>query len=187
MTRRIAIVLACALLAACAKGPHFYGEALPTAPAPDFTLTSDDGMPWTLSQQHGKVVAIFFGFSHCADTCPDTLAKLAAAFHAAHAQNAEVAFVTIDPERDTPAVLHAYKRRFSGAPIVGLTGTRAQIDAVERAYRVWSQRLPGKNGDYDEAHSAFTFLIDRDGNERVIHSDDDPQREYAADMAKLAS
>jgi protein SCO1 len=174
------MLLAGALLAGCARSG---------VSAPDFTLTSDNGTPWTLSAQRGKTVALFFGFTHCADTCPDTLAKLAASLRAAgaNARDAEIAFVTIDPERDTPAVMHAYKRRFSGARIVGLTGTPAQIAAVENAYHVWSKKVPGKHGsiDYDEMHSAFTFLIDRDGNERMIHNDGDPQRDFVADLATL--
>jgi protein SCO1 len=173
----LALVLAGALLTGCAH---------PTAP--DFTLTSDNGTPWTLSAQHGKVVALFFGFSHCTDTCPDTLAKLAASLRADNAApgTAQIAFVTIDPQRDTPSVMHAYITHFPGAPVVGLTGTPAQIAAVENAYHVWSQKIPAAHGDdYDEAHSAFTFLIDRNGDQRMIHNDDDPQRDFAADMATL--
>ncbi|HEX8805304.1 MAG TPA: SCO family protein [Candidatus Aquilonibacter sp.] len=180
MHRVLALVLAGALLAGCAHRG---------IPAPDFTLTGDNGAPWTLSAHHGKTVALFFGFTHCTDTCPDTLAKLAASLRADHANanDAEIAFVTIDPQRDTPAVMHAYKRRFSGAPIVGLTGTQAQIAAVENLYHVWSKREPAPRGGsgYDEVHSAFTFLIDRDGNERMIHNDDDPQKDFAADLATL--
>jgi protein SCO1 len=173
----LALVLASALLSGCAHPS-----------APDFTLTSDNGTPWTLSAQHGKVVALFFGFTHCTDTCPDTLAKLGASLRAdgANDGDAEIAFVTIDPQRDTPAVMHAYIQRFPNAPIVGLTGTPAQIAEVENAYHVWSKKLPSPHGnDYDEAHSAFTFLIDRDGNQRMIHNDDDSQHDFAADLAAL--
>jgi protein SCO1/2 len=187
--RRFVLVFASALLASCAQAAalHFDGVALPPAPAPNFTLTSDTGAPWTLAAQHGKVVALFFGFTRCTDTCPATLAKLAAVLRPDRAAGVEIAFVTIDPARDTPAVMHAYIQRFSGAKIVGLTGTPAQIAAVERDYHVWSKPLPDPAGgtNYDEAHSAFTFLIDRNGNWRVIHNDDDAQRDYAADVRTL--
>jgi protein SCO1 len=189
MNTRLALALACALLTGCAQAAaqHFTGIAVPPAAAPNFTLTSDTGAPWTLAAQHGKIVALFFGFTHCTDTCPATLAKLAAVLRAQPHANAEIAFVTIDPQRDTPAVMHAYIRRFSGARIVGLTGTPAQIASVERAYNVWSKPLPDPKGgnDYDEAHSAFTFLIDRSGDQRVVHNDDDAQRDYAADVRTL--
>ena len=172
-----ALVLASALLGGCAR-----------LTAPDFTLTSDTGAPWTLSAQHGKTVALFFGFTHCGDTCPDTLAKLSAAMRAdgANARDAEIAFVSIDPARDTPEVMHRYIRRFDG-PVVGLTGTQAQIDAVMHAYHVWTQKIPGKHGstDYDELHTAFTFLIDRNGAMRMVHNDNDSQHDFAADLAAL--
>lgn len=178
MKLSLALVLAGVLLSGCAH---------PTAP--DFTLTSDTGKPWALSAQHGKVVALFFGFTHCTDTCPDTLAKLGASLRAdgANGGNAEIAFVTLDPERDTPAVMHAYIQRFSSAPIVGLTGTPSQIASVENAYHVWSKKQPATHDgkDYDVAHSAFTFLIDRNGNQRMIHNDDDSQRDFAADLGTL--
>ena len=185
-----ALVLGSALLAGCAQAAaqRFTGVALPATAAPNFTLTSDAGAPWSLAAQHGKVVALFFGFTHCDDTCPDTLAKLAAVLH--HDKNgshAEIAFVTIDPQRDSPAVMHAYIRKFTGAKIVGLTGTPAQIASVEHAYNVWSKPVPDPHGgtNYDEEHSAFTFLIDRAGDERVIHNDDDARRDYAADVRTL--
>jgi protein SCO1 len=189
LIRIIATALTFAVLTACAaNAQHFSGIALPVKPAPDFTLTADTGLPWTLSQQRGKVVALFFGYSHCQDTCPDTLAKLAAALRKEHAtaKNAEIAFVTVDPQRDTPGVLHAYIRRFAGARIVALTGSQAAVANVEHSYHVWAQRLaPQKGGGYDEAHSSYTFLIDRRGDERVIHDDDDSLHAFEGDFRIL--
>lgn len=150
--------------------------------APDFTLTDQSGAPWSLSQQHGKAVALFFGFTHCEDTCPTTLAKLGKA--AAGRPDAEIAFVTVDPQRDTPAVMRAYVKRFAGAPIVALTGTPQQIAAVERAYHVWSQKIPGRRGanDYDEAHIATVFFIDSHGGQRAIADQTDSVERLAADL-----
>jgi protein SCO1 len=150
--------------------------------APDFTLTDHNGAPWTLSAQHGKTVALFFGFTHCPDTCPTTLAKLGKAI--GNDRNAEIAFVTVDPQRDTPAVLAAYVKRFSPAPVVGLTGTQAQISSVERAYHVWSQKIPGKRGsyDYDEAHIATVFFIDGNGRQRAIADQADGVETLASDV-----
>jgi protein SCO1/2 len=179
-----------AVLTACAVvRPHFAGTALPDRPAPNFTLTDDAGQSWTLAQQHGKTIALFFGYTHCTDTCPATLAKLATAIHQAGGtpQDAEIAFVTVDPQRDTPAVMHRYIQRFSGARIVGLTGTRAQIHRVEGAYHVWAAKYPGRRGGhgYDEAHSSFTYFIDPHGNERVVHDDDDSLSSMRSDLRLL--
>ncbi len=174
MRRRLGFfALALALLGAgCSRYPA----------APDFTLTDQHRAPWTLSSQRGKTVALYFGFTHCADTCPTTLAKLAKAI--GKDTNAEIVFVTVDPERDTPQVMNAYTQRFSGAAIVGLTGTPQQIKAVERAYHVWSQKIPGKRGkyDYDEAHISIVTFIDPNGRQRSIADQDDSVTTLASDV-----
>ena len=169
---------------------HFQGTALPVSQAPDFTLTSDSGGPWTLSAQHGETVALFFGYTHCPDTCPATLAKLAKAvdLQGANVSNAEIVFVTVDPQRDTPAAMKKYIAQFEGAKIIGLTGTTSQVGAVEHQYHVWAQRIPGNHSgkdDYDDAHSSVVYLIDRDGNQRVVHGDDDSLKSFAADVHTL--
>lgn len=179
-------------LCACTAGQSesFKGTALHGARAPDITLTDDTGSRWTLASQRGTAIALFFGYTHCLDTCPLTLAKLA---DAVRRQNAPakftIAFVTVDPRRDTPAVLHRYVRRFSGAHIVGLTGSGEQIAVVERSYGVWAQSIPGAHGragGYDEAHSSVTYLIDPNGRERVLHNDGDSAADFAADLGLLA-
>ncbi|HET9028740.1 MAG TPA: SCO family protein [Candidatus Aquilonibacter sp.] len=173
---RRAVLVVAALLALLEAGCSRYPAAA------DFTLTDNHGRPWALSAQHGKAVALFFGFTHCVDTCPTTLAKLGKA--AGSDPNVVIAFVTVDPQRDTPAVLDAYLKRFAPAPIVGLTGTPAQIASVERAYHVWSQKIPGKRGsyDYDEAHIATVFFIDQRGGQRAIADQTDSVQTLASDM-----
>jgi protein SCO1 len=151
------------LIAACAHADR----------APNIELRDDLGRPWSLDRQEGGVI-IVFGYTHCADTCPLTLAKLHEALErAALAEDRlQVAFVTVDPQRDTPNVLHAYLSRL-GPRFVGLTGTSSELASVEQRYHVWAQRLPSKNGtyDYDEAHSSTIFFIDR---HRAIASLHDP-------------
>lgn len=174
MPRGLPFVLAllALLVAGCSRYPA----------APDFTLTDQHGASWSLSGQHGKTVALFFGFTHCPDTCPTTLAKLGKAIGSN--PSAEIAFVTVDPQRDTPAVMNAYLKRFGGAPIVGLTGTAAQIAAVERSYHVWSQKIPGKRGadDYDEAHISTVFFIDAAGRQRSIADQTDSVAQLASNV-----
>ena len=181
-----------AMLAGCAnvQAVHFQGTAiLPVSSAPDFTLTDQQGAPWTLSHQHGTVTAIFFGYSHCADTCPLALGKLASAIAGlgSAGKGAQIAFITTDPQRDTSAVLGHYIRRFAGAHIIGLTGSVREITAIESSYHVWSQKIPGKRGKntYDDAHSDVIFLIGRNGNERVLHNPNDSTASLAADLKTL--
>ncbi|MGB8966807.1 MAG: SCO family protein, partial [Candidatus Cybelea sp.] len=122
--------------------------------APDFILRDDGGNPWRLSQQRGSAVLLTFGFTHCADTCPAMLAKLARCTASLHARTneVEVVFVTIDPRRDTTTVMHRFISRFvqpGESRLVGLTGTPGEIEAVERAYHIWSQ-----HSSSDIAHTA---------------------------------
>jgi protein SCO1 len=158
-------------------------------PATDFTLRDQNGAAWTLSAQRGKAIALTFGYTHCADTCPATLAKLAriASGLGPRANGFEVAFVTVDPQRDSPAVLRAYLARFGSDRLVGLTGSPSDVAAVERAYYVWAQQIPGKHGghDYDEAHSSAIYLIDANGAIRTLQGDDDSQATLARAIGDL--
>ncbi len=138
------------------------------APAPDFALTSQDGLPVALGDYRGKVVAITFIFTSCTDTCPMLTAMMA------HVQDkfgpafgTEVAFVsiTVDPERDTPEILKQYAQDF-GANLAGwafLTGDPAAISDVARRYGLFATKTA--TGDVD--HTFLTSLIDRDGILRV--------------------
>jgi len=168
-SRRTGALLTLLALVACAR----------PAQAPDFTLVGDRGQPWTLSAQRGRPVFLTFGFSHCGDTCPLTVAKLVRVAHAVdtRADGVEIAMVTVDPQRDTPAVLHRFVERFHG-PVVGLTGTPSQIASVESAYHVWAARVPGKHRtprDYDVAHTATIYAIDPHGDIRALRNDDDSE------------
>lgn len=193
MASRLGLAIALSLaFSACAslQSEAFKGTVLTPSPAPDFTLTDDSGSPWTLSKQRGKTIALFFGYTHCPDTCPLTLTKLshAAAQQGSRASDVVIALVTVDPQRDTPAVLKRYVEKFPGAAIVGLTGTAAQIAGVERSYHVWAQKIPGKHrggAAYDDAHSSVTYLIDRNGRQRVLHNDDDALGDFADDIRLL--
>jgi len=177
---RLASAAMVAVLAACAQhGPS----------APGFTLIDDAGAPWTLSAQRGNPVVLTFGFTHCADTCPETLAKLARLRNGlgVGGRNVRIAMVTVDPRRDTPAVLHRFVGRFDG-PIVGLTGTPSSVAGVESAYHVWAQRVPGRvrGGDsYDVVHSAVIYFIDPRGTIRDISDDDASDVTLAKAMRQL--
>ena len=177
-SRRAAVIFAIvALLAGCSAAQR----------APDFTLIDDSGHAWTLSAQHGHPVLLTFGFTHCSDTCPETLAKLAHLTRGLGLFGAkvEVVMVSVDPQRDTRRVLHRFVQRFDG-PIVGLTGSPARVARVESDYHVWAQRIPGRRGkSYDVAHSAVIYVIAANGQIRAVANDDDSEATLAATMRPL--
>ena len=157
--------------------------------APSFELRDDRGQAWSFDDQPGAVV-LFFGYTHCPDTCPLTLAKLSRALTQAGpaGDDISVAFVTVDPARDTPAVLHEYLSPF-GSRFVGLTGTASQIEAVERSYHVWAAKLPSKTGGYgyNEAHSSTIFFIDRSRNIASLHDPTDSEAELVRAIRELST
>lgn len=158
----------------------------PAQPAYDFTLTDQHGRPVRLSDQRGKVVALFFGYTHCPDVCPATLAHLLGAQRLLGAAAGEtvVDFVTVDAARDTPGVLGTYAALFDPR-FEGLTGTAAQLDRAYAAYHVWHQRLAGDARHYAVAHGSAISLIDRAGRLRVLHDWNDPAADLAFDMKAL--
>lgn len=128
-----------------------------------FTLTGSDGKPFGTNQLKGKPYALFFGFTHCPDTCPTTLARLVKLRREAGGDSAfDIVFVTVDPERDDPKEMGAYSNAF-GAPIIGLTGSRDQIEKVEKQFGIFAQKVPTGGGDYTMDHTATVLLFGRDG------------------------
>jgi protein SCO1 len=155
--------------------------------APSFELLDDRGQPWALQDQPGGTV-VFFGYTHCEDTCPLTLVKLSKALKdiETSGRGTQIAFITVDPERDTPRVLHAWLSKF-GPQVVGLTGTASQIESVERSYHVYAQKLPSRHGGYgyDEAHSSTIFFIDKARYIVSLHDPTDSLSELARAMRQL--
>jgi protein SCO1/2 len=134
--------------------------------APDFTLTDQDALPFTLSSLRGHPVALFFGYTHCPDACPMALANLTHAIHAPGAPpGIRVVLVTVDPARDTAAALKRYVRLF-GPAVTGLTGTQKALGPVYAAYHTWFMAVPVKHGpsDYSVAHGTRIYYVARDGS-----------------------
>lgn len=144
---------------------HQTGDALIGGP---FALVDGGGRAVTEADFDGKPFAIFFGFTYCPDVCPTSLFEMAEWIDVlgADADRMRFAFVTVDPERDTPDVMRAYVGSFSDR-IVPLTGSRAQIDQVIDHYRVYARRVPLDDGDYTMDHSAFVYLMDASGRYRA--------------------
>jgi protein SCO1 len=143
---------------------HFGGPA-PSAIGGPFTLTDQDGKTITARDFKGEPLLVFFGYTHCPDICPTTLFELSEVLHAMgkDADRVHALFITVDPERDTAAVMKDYLSSFD-PHLRGATGTPQQIEAVEKEYRVIARKVPiGKNGDYSMDHTALVYLMDKEG------------------------
>ena len=130
-----------------------------------FTLTDQDGKKLSSTDFRGKYQLIYFGYSFCPDVCPTTLGVIAQALDKMGVEQNRIVpiFITIDPERDTPAILKKYMAAF-GERFVGLTGTPAEIAAVEKEYRVYAKKTPLANGGYGMDHSSVIYLMAPDGH-----------------------
>jgi protein SCO1/2 len=148
-----------------------------------FTLTDADGKPFASSRLTGKPAAIFFGFTHCPDVCPTTLARLTKLRRQLGKGDGalSVVFITVDPERDTPAELKTYTSLFD-SPVISLTGSVADIERVKKQYGVFSQKAPQPGGGYSVDHTATVFLMDRDGRFSATLS---PEENDATALDKL--
>jgi protein SCO1/2 len=137
----------------------------PPHPAPDIFLTDGDGQPFDLASLRGGPVFVYFGYTHCPDVCPTTLADLRAGIKRA-GKDAKVVFVTIDPARDDAAAMKQYTDYYKSG-YVGLTGTAGQIAATARAWGVSYAQLPSDSANgYSMAHSTDVYLVDSAGRLR---------------------
>lgn len=168
-----------------AASPKFHATTYePPEPAADFTLTDHSGGTTRLSELQGTPVLLFFGYTHCPDVCPLTLATLRDALAAAGAEpgEAKVLLVTVDPARDTPEALAPYVRNF-GPDVVGLTGPAEQIEAVLSAYGIHAE--PGHADPGLLGHTSAVYGIDRNGMIRVLLRPDAPREQIREDVATL--
>jgi protein SCO1/2 len=159
------------LLVACGETkPQFKAIDVTGAEyARDFQLTDHDGRPRTLKDFRGKAVVVFFGYTHCPDVCPTTLAEIAEAKRLLGPDGAKVVgvFVTVDPQRDTPEMLKAYMANF-GPDFVALRGTPEQLAAVAKEYKIYYKKVDGKTPDsYTMDHSAGSYVYDPQGRVRL--------------------
>jgi protein SCO1/2 len=162
------------------------GVFSPARAAPDFSLRGSDGSELTLARYRGKVVALAFGYTSCTAVCPITLSVLAAARKKldAAADQVQIIYVTVDPERDNAGRMRKFLHGFDSS-FVGATGTEQQLAAVRANYGISvSEKIPIPGG-YALNHSSYIYLIDRDGGLRALmpygHSADD----FAHDMRIL--
>ena len=154
------------LAAALTVGQSTVRAATPVTVGGPFVLTSPDGATVTDQTYRGKWLLVYFGYTYCPDTCPTTLAEVAAALKVlgSEAVSLQPIFITIDPQRDTPRVMGEYTQSFDPR-IVGLTGTQAQIDTVVAEYGAYAvQRRTGAGSDeYVFDHSIYLYVVDQRG------------------------
>ncbi len=153
-----------------------------------FSLTSDQGRPINEQAFQHKITLVYFGYAHCPDVCPGTLARLMNALQKLgdDARDVRILFISVDPARDTPQAMHAYVQAFDARHIIGLTGSLHQIETVARRYRVSYQRTP-ENPDqsYDVMHSPTVYIFDRNQRARLIAKPADSAGQIAHDIRLL--
>jgi len=152
----------------------------------DFHLFDAQGHAHSLADYRGKVVALFFGYVHCPDVCPTTLADMAQVMRmlGADADRVQVLFVTVDPERDTRELLAQYPPAFYPT-FVGLSGDAAATAEAARAFMVQYQKQPTQSGSYTVDHSAGTFLISASGQRVLLSPFGQPAEWLAQDIRLL--
>lgn len=148
-----------------------------------FTLVGADGQPFQSSRLNGKPYSIFFGFTHCPDVCPTTLARLVKLRKAlGRGEDAfNIVFVSVDPERDGPKEVAGYAEAFGG-PVIPLTGSPAQIAQVKKQYGIHSEKVPVEGGDYNVDHTATVLLFNGQGG---FESTISPEEQDAPALDKL--
>ncbi len=152
-----------AIVFVAGRGPFGVGQAVAAVGGP-FRLEDQNGQMVTEADMKGHPFLVFFGFTHCPDICPTTLFEMSEVMKALgpDADRTGALFITVDPERDTPAAIKDYLSNFD-PHLRGLTGDKASIDAAIKAYRVYAKKVPLENGDYTMDHTAVVYLMDKDG------------------------
>ena len=150
-----------------------------------FRLVDQNDKPITEQDLKGKPFLVFFGFTHCPDVCPTTLFDVSEILRALgpDANKTRALFITVDPERDTPAVMKDYLSSFD-PHLVGVTGDTAAIASVEKGYRVYAKKVPLDGGSYTMDHTAIVYLMDKDGRFVAPFNMKRRPEEAAADLKK---
>lgn len=175
-------------LAGCyGEHPKFKSTNITGAPyGKMLELTGHDGKPRTLADFRGKIVVLFFGFTHCPDVCPTTLADVAQALKSlGRPERVQVLFVTLDPERDTAAVLAKYVPAFD-PDFLGLYGDAETTQRVAKEFKIFYEKRKGSSpGSYSIDHSAQSYVIDAEGRLRLLVTHGRIGSDLAHDLREL--
>jgi protein SCO1 len=151
-----------------------------------FRLQASTGGFISADDLKGKPFLLFFGYTHCPDVCPTTLAEMSDLVEDLRkgGRDVQAFFVSVDPERDTPEVLRDYLSSF-GDTVVGLTGSREEIDRVVKSYRAFAECVPRKDGDYAVNHTANVYLMGAEGHLLGLLAPQEPREAQVAKLKRL--
>jgi protein SCO1 len=152
-----------AIIFVTGRAPSPVGPAVAAVGGP-FHLEDQNGKPVSDADLKGRPFLVFFGYTHCPDFCPATMFEISQILRVLgpDADRTAALFITVDPERDTPAAIKDYLSNFD-PHLRGLTGDAASLNAALKAYRVYAKKVPLDNGDYVMDHTALVYLMDKDG------------------------
>ncbi|MBR8316755.1 SCO family protein [Burkholderia dolosa] len=188
--RTAATLAAVVALAACTRDEPRWHLTDVTGHLPDlsFTLTGGDGRPVDARAFRGRVALVYFGYTHCPDVCPETMARLmeVLAKLGPQANDVRILFVSVDPARDTPQAMQSYVDAFDAAHARGLTGTERQIESLAKRYRVaYQMEKRDPSGGYEVTHSSAVYIFDANGRARLLATDRDSPDAIAADVRRI--
>ena len=169
------LLIAFHVTTSCSRDKYI-GTELPDYPFSNFSLTDYDGNTFTLSEQKGRIILLFFGFTYCPDVCPLTLStwkRVHDALTPEELGKVEFVYITVDPERDTAEKLKSHLRVF-GEDFIGLTGNQEQLMQVYKDYGVYRERVQVSDSaaGYLINHTAYMFILNADGIWQLKHSND---------------
>jgi protein SCO1/2 len=179
------------LMAACSEhgAPWQLTNVSGHLPDLQFSLTGDDGKPIDASAFKGQTTLVYFGYTHCPDVCPETMARLMqvlAKLPAKDAAQVRILFISVDPARDTPQALHDYVGAFDAQHARGLTGSDRQIESLARRYRVaYQMEKRDPKGNYEVTHSSAVYIFDAQGRARLLATDHDSPDAVAHDLRRI--
>ena len=185
-------LFAIAALGACQREPQPEWRLTDVSghlPDLDFRLTDDNSKEVTGADFKGKVVLMYFGYTHCPDVCPLTLTQLHVILDrlGAPADRVRILFVSVDPARDTPAIMHDYVNAFDKRA-VGLVGSNSAVEALAKRYRSAFTREPDRgDGNYEVSHSSAIYIFDGQGKARLLATPSAAQDDIVHDLHLLTS
>ena len=187
---KLAPLIAASLVALAigCKPPSFHGTAYePPGQAPSVILQQANGRQFSLADQHGSVVLLFFGYTHCPDVCPTTLSdwKRVKTALGRDASRVRFVFISVDPARDDPATLQRYVSRFD-PDFIGATSDTATLARIEHSFHVMSTREEtGSANGYAVTHPSQTFVVDKRGDLRLLYSFGMQTSDVVSDIRQL--